>query len=148
MKKNLKYVFFILAYFTFHSNCWAHQNYETLKVAAARYIDFLKLVGNSDVKTYANQMPTLCASDVKKIMNGKTAVTTRDNLVTQLGEVRDMVGTWTIENLDTVVSPADHSCIVRYVLKTAKDGSYITLAILRYDHEGMITEINEVYNKF
>jgi len=133
MKKQLKYVVFIVACLTFNSNCWAKQNYEDLKEAAGRYIDFLKVVGTTDVKTYGAQVPTLCTSDIKKIMNGKTAVTTSDKFISQLREVRDMVGTWTIENLDTIVSPENQSCVVRYVLKTSKEGAYITLAILRYD---------------
>lgn len=147
MKKYLKYAIFIVACFAFDMNCWAQQNYEDLKTAAGRYIDFLKIVGNADVKTYAPQVLTLCTSNVKKVMNGKAALTTSDKFIAQLGEVRDMVGTWTIENLDTIISPEDHSCVVRYVLKS-KEGAYITLAILRYDDKGMITEINEVYNKF
>ncbi len=58
------------------------------------------------------------------------------------------MGTWTINNLDTLVSPEDNACVVRYTLKTSKNKAFITIAILRFDPKGQIMEINEVYNKY
>lgn len=137
-----------VAFLLVHTGCRASEAYDTLKAAATNYILFLNVVGSADENTYAAQLPKIIATDCKKVMNGKTAVTSADQFKDQLKGVRKMVGKWTIETLDTLASPESNTCVVRYVLKSKKKGTFITMAILRYNDKGLITEVNEVYNKF
>lgn len=148
MKNYLKVVVFIIACLSFNPGCWAAQSYESLKAAVGKYIDFLKLVGNSDEKTFSDQVPSLVTTDFKKVINGKLSVAGSAKFAPQLQKLREKMGTWTIENLDTIVSPEDHSAVVRYVLKLPKKRDFTTIAILRYNDQGMLTEVNEVYHKF
>ena len=148
MRKPLISVIFIGIYLIFNIGCWSKQNDEFLQTLAGRYIDFLKMVGQSDIKTYEAQVPNLFAPHFKKVMNGKIALTTSKELAPHLKDVRLMAGTWTVDNLETLSFPQDRVCVVRYVLNSSKEGTYTTIAILRYDDKELITEVNEVHNKF
>jgi hypothetical protein len=148
IRKKLSIILYALIFFAYVPSCFAVQTYETLNAAVAGYITFLNTVGKSGVTSQENTLPALFASDLKKIMNGKTAFASLDKFSPQLESVYNTFGPWTIENLDTIISPQQKTCVVRYVLKSAQGGNFTTIGILRFDDKGLITEINEVYNKF
>ncbi|MBS0271027.1 MAG: hypothetical protein JSR85_00065 [Proteobacteria bacterium] len=146
--RKLSIVLCSLAFFAYASSCFALQTDEALNAAAARYITFLNAVGKLGVKSQGNNLPALFTSDLKKIMNGKLAFASLDKFSPQLESVYNAFGPWTIENLDTIISSQQNTCVVRYVLKSAQGGNFTTIGILRFDDKGLIREINEVYNKF
>lgn len=147
MKKNFMIIILAIGFLTFNPGCWAAETNDTLKTGAEGYINFLNLVGKAEEKTFATQVPALFAAEFKKVINGKTALTGRDQFARQLQKTLTKVGSWTVENIDTIVSSEDHACVVRYVLKSSKKGTFTTMAILRFDDKGLISEVNEVYNK-
>lgn len=148
MKKILNFPVYLSILLTISANCFASHNYEALKSAGEKYLNFLNTVGQSDNSKANKQLPLVIAPRCQKIINGKIVAKDTDQLKIQLQDVHKMVGTWTIESLDTIASPLDQACVVRYVLKSSQKGNYTTMAILRYDEQGRVKEINEIWNMF
>ena len=146
MKKYLQGIV-IIACLAFNPNAWATHDYQTLKAAAEHYIGFLNEQGMPNAGP-SPELGNLFANNLKLVISGKTDFSTSDRFIPRLNNVRAQLGPWTIESLDTIASPEDQACVVRYVFKSSKGGVYTTIAILRLDDKGLISEINEVYNKF
>lgn len=123
-------------------------SFDQLKEASEKYIDTLNIAGRMDANALAKRLPQVVTSKCQKIMNGKTATTDIVQLQFQLKDVINMAGAFTIDLLDTIPSPQDSASVVRYVLNSTYKGKFTTIAILRFNEDGLITEINEVYNRF
>src|SRR5690348_17066038 len=113
MKKHLRLIA-IIASLTFAPNAWALHDYHTLKTAAERYIGFLNERGMPNA-TPSAELGDLFANNLKLVISGKTDFSTSDKFIPRLNNVREQLGPWTIESLDTIVSPEDQACVIRYV---------------------------------
>lgn len=121
---------------------------EDLTDAGNRYIAFLKHQGLSANPSYPQEIFSLCAKNCRKVRNGKLLFEGCEYFADQLNTAKEWIGTWSMDILDLIVSTDSRSVVIRYALSTEKEGVLIVFAILRYDENYMIYEINEVHNKF
>ena len=97
---------------------------------------------------FVQQLPMLFAQSITKVENGKIIVTGQAALLDQLKNARDYAFPWKIEVLDVVNDDQNRKSMVRFTWNSEKVGMHITAAILKFDENSKIVEINEVYNKF
>lgn len=143
----IKRVFLSLFLMTYVSSLQA-LTYEQLKEKSVRYIAVLNLAGRLDAKGLADELPKIVTNNCHKVINGKTMTTDIVQLKFQLEELINMAGVFTVEALDVLPSPQDSASVVRYILSSTYKGKYTTIAILHFNEDGVITEINEVNNRF
>lgn len=120
--------------------------FATLAVA---YIQFMSTVGSvSDQSVYVQELPAIFSEHVTKVENGKVIVKGHQELLYQLKTARSFAYPWKMEILDVVADNDNSTAAVRFTWNSEKVGLHITTAILKFNKEDKITEINEVYNKF
>ena len=113
------------------------------------YINFMSNVGALlTEQEFVQQLPMLFAQSITKVENGKIIVTGQAALLDQLKNARDYAFPWKIEVLDVVNDDQNRKSMVRFTWNSEKVGMHITAAILKFDENSKIVEINEVYNKF
>lgn len=114
-----------------------------------RYITFMSEIGQNEDKALIKQkIQTLFTIHVVKIENGKEILLGQTALEKQLYQAQLFAYPWHMEILDMVCDHAQHTSAVRFSWNSEKVGLHITTAILKFDLESRIFEINEVYNKF
>ncbi len=129
----------------------------TLKQAAQRYIEFLQHFGKPGEQETYLEMTELISSSCLKIVNGGIVSRGADcialfefGLNDQLRDMKERFGSWTIE-LDqegVIANLQKNVCMVRYDLKSSKSQeTYTFIAYLRFNKNGKIQEIDELYNK-
>ncbi len=148
MKKHFLFVILASVILTPHRSYAAAITTETLKIGCDRYIDMLNLAGKSDQTMYQKALPIVMSPQCQKIINGKLAVSNIKQLDSQLQDVHKMAGNWDIQPLDVIASSTDKTCVIRYILNSKSKGHFTTIAILRFDDNGRIKEINEVWNTY
>lgn len=113
------------------------------------YIQFMSQLGDlKDHSLCLNQLPIIFAQSIIKEENGKIIATDQVSLLDQLESARKYAYPWTMEILDIITDNDKNTSVVRFTWNSQKIGRYITTAILRFDENYKIIEINEVYNKF
>lgn len=113
------------------------------------YIGFMSDVGSTnDINFFQDQVPNIFVADVVKIENGKTILIGRDDLIVQLNNARKYGFPWSMQVLDIVCDEKKNTSAVRFSWDSKKVGPHITTAILKFNQDGKIMEINEVYNQF
>lgn len=113
------------------------------------YIQFMSMVGNvSNELVCFKEVPVLFSEKVVKIENGKVIAIGHEELLKQLENAIDYAFPWNIEVLDIIEDKEKRTGVVRFTWNSEKVGLHITTAILKFDKENKILEINEVYNKF
>lgn len=113
------------------------------------YIQFMSNLGDlSHLQMCINQLPELFAESVTKVENGRVIASGQPALLAQLENARNYALPWKIEVLDVICDDQNRASAVRFTWNSEKIGLFITTAILKFDRNNKIIEINEVYNKF
>lgn len=113
------------------------------------YIQFMSNLGDlSNHEICINQLPELFAENVIKVENGKVIAKGHAALLTQLENARNYAFPWHIEVLDLISDDENRASAVRFRWNSEKVGPHITTAILKFNEDGKVFEIDEVYNKF
>lgn len=116
-----------------------------LTQAAERYIATLKSLSNPLNSTDA--ITALCHQDCRKVRNGKVLFEGTAFFAAQLEGGRQWLGKWTIPSHEVHISTNYRTAIVKYELSTEKEGDLLVIALLHFDSNHLIQEINEVHNK-
>jgi hypothetical protein len=130
----------------FAQDCRCEKDYRALQAATSRYVEFINHMGGEE--SFDSNFSLICASDIKKIVNGKLQLKSREELVDQLLSLKQMLGHWVINPVDIVISTEDRAVAVRLVISIEKIGTQTALVILRYTPELQVQEINEVFTQF
>lgn len=117
----------------------------TILSLAQQYIDYLKEVGASPNGGFMNS-PHPFAENCKKVINGDLILATASDFKNHLKEITKVSEGWRIELADKIAANDNKTCVIRYFLSSATLGKFTTIAILRYDHDGLLEEVNEVYH--
>lgn len=119
---------------------------EALTKAAYQYLTILNKIGAAEDGCQSEEILLLCAKDCKKIRNGKLLFKGREFFAAQLDAGKNWLGTWSIDACEVLIASEECSAIIRYELSTEKEGDLIIIAILNFDSNYLISEINEVHN--
>lgn len=120
---------------------------EALIKAANHYIETLNKIGASQTDYRSKDIEPLCSVNCKKIRNGKVLFEGKDFFVAQLDAGKEWLGSWTIDVQEVLILTDNRAAVIRYELATEKEDHLVIIAILRFDSNYLITEINEVHNK-
>ena len=120
---------------------------EALIKAANDYIETLNQIGASQTDWQSKDIEPLCSINCKKIRNGKVLFEGKDLFTAQLDAGKEWLGTWVIDVQEVLISTDDRSAVIRYELATEKKDHLVIIAILHFDSNYLINEINEVHNK-
>ncbi|MFA6915040.1 MAG: hypothetical protein WC222_01460 [Parachlamydiales bacterium] len=120
---------------------------EALIKAANHYIETLNRIGTSQTDYQSNDIEPLCSINCKKIRNGKVLFEGKDLFAAQLDAGKEWLGTWAIDVQEVLTSTDNRTAVIRYELATEKEDHLVIIAILRFDSNYLISEINEVHNK-
>ncbi len=127
-----------------------------LKAAAKRYKEFMIHYGQQVVGDLISEMESLFAPDCRKMVNGETVCETLLGLYNQIGRAKAGIGgdpktgtgPWTVrERKPPLVSAELGMVAVYYEITTERQGTIIVIKYLTCDANGLITEIDEVFNK-
>lgn len=116
-----------------------------LHTIAQNYTNFLAQFGKADKGDIKFLMQTLFAPDCRKVVNGKTVSKSIRKLYKQIKKAKKGTGLWTV----SVVAPfiaQNNTVVVHYEIPTEKQGTIVVLKRLICDNNGLIKEINEVFN--
>lgn len=120
---------------------------EVIAKAAHQYLTILNKIGAAKSKCPAEEILSLCAKGCRKIRNGKLLFEGREFFAAQLNAGKGWLGIWSIDADEVLIAKDERSAIIRYELSTEKEGDLIIIAILYFDSNYMISEINEVHNR-
>ena len=120
---------------------------EALIKGANHYIETLNQIGASQTDYQPKDIEPLCSVNCKKIRNGKVLFEGKDLFAAQLNAGKEWLGTWTINVQEILISTDSRAAVIRYELATEKEDHLVIIAILRFDPNYLISEINEVHNK-
>lgn len=87
----------------------------------------------------------LFSPSFQKIANGNTLVHTRDELESQLAEVRAFAGTWKVVEKAVMPGACETQCVTRYLLETEKAGTFDIMAHITSLDGEKIDAIDEIY---
>lgn len=110
-----------------------------------RYLDFIDQISQGEDRPYAEMASSLLAPECKKIYNGTLYTETREDFIADLLQVNKTYGRWNVRPADIIIS--NDSAVLRLFIDMETLGSFTAIVILRYNENGLITEINEVFNK-
>ncbi|MGE0009592.1 MAG: hypothetical protein AB7F19_03540 [Candidatus Babeliales bacterium] len=117
-----------------------------LYAAAKRYTNFLAQFGSADQGDIKGFMASLFADDCQKVVNGKVITRTVDELYNQLATAKVGAGLWSVNIVNVMmVNVEANKVLIHYEIPTEHIGTFVVMKFLTIDN-GMITEINEVYN--
>lgn len=112
------------------------------------YMQFMSQLGDlKDHSICINRLPEIFAQNVMKVENGKVIANDQISLREQLENARKYAYPWTIEILNIITDNSNNTSVIQFTWNSQKIGNYITTAILRFDKDWKIIEINEVYNE-
>lgn len=112
---------------------------------ADRYNKFKNDFGSGVVQDYESIIENLFSPSFSKTANRAQLVGSRDELKTQLEDIKKMVGEWIIEPTKTIKSFDNNDYVISYSLKT-KDNIFDVIAILESSDGVKIDCIDEVYH--
>ena len=129
----------------FAQECRYEKDYAAIQAATSCYIEFINHMGGEE--SFDSNFTLICAPDIKKIVNGKLQLKSREEFIQQLQSLKQMVGHWVIKPVDVVISTEDRAVAVRLVIAIEKTRTQTALVILRYTPELQVQEINEVFTQ-
>lgn len=141
-----KLFLFMICSGIFAQECRCEKDYAALQAATSRYVEFINHVGGEE--SFDSNFSLICAPDIKKIVNGKLQLKSREEFVHQLQSLKQRAGHWMINPVDSVISTEDRAVAIRLVISIEKIGTQTALVILRYTPELQVQEINEVFTQF
>lgn len=125
-------------------NCHEREYYTA---AVNRYVDFINRISQGEEFAQNEVAATLLSPECRKIFNGGICIEKRDAIVSDLLLVHKNHGSWTISPADIIISAEDQTAVLRLFIDMEKFGVFNAIVILRYDSHGLVTEINEVFNR-
>ncbi len=125
-------------------NCHEREYYTG---AVNRFVDFINRISHGEEFAQYEVAATLISPDCRKIFNGGICIQGRDTIISDLLLVHKNHGSWTISPADTIISSGDQTVVLRLFIDMEKFGIFNAIVILRYDSHGLVTEINEVFNR-
>ncbi len=112
-----------------------------------RYIQFMRDVGNLENEIlYEDQATQLFTESVVKIVNGLTILSNRVALLAQLRDARAKAYPCVFDIKKILVDEQKKTCVISFTWNSEKLGLHTTMVFLKFDENGQITEIDEVYN--
>ena len=118
-----------------------------LEQLGQNYFDFLQRFGDVSNDIPAATSKQTLASACQKHLNGKLCCPDREQVEQQLMQVRADVGQWTMSLHKIVPSNESATCFIKYDISAPQVGSFVVMAILTFDAEGLVTEIDEVFHQ-
>lgn len=120
----------------------------SLTMIAQRYMDFMSDFGSvAPSDTIVATMESLFAQDCHKIVNGKIITRTIQELYEQITAAKEFVGGWDITSVTPFIAhPESNTVIVHFAVPTERHGTHLGVKFLTCDSNGLITQIDEVYN--
>ena len=107
-------------------------------------------IGQKNSGDLLPQMKELFAQDIHKFVNGKLVAKSIEELFLQISAARDGVdgvGTWNVrEASEPIVSPEKNMVIAHFEIPTERKGTIVVMKKLICNEQGLIKEINEVFN--
>jgi len=113
---------------------------------AQKYFDFQNQVGQCD-EISDKLINPLFSKVFKRIVNGRTVVSTKADLSLQLTNIRNHFGKWKISPKSVVACADQQQCVVRYIVDLEDMGQFEVMALLKSKTGQQIDEIDEVYYK-
>lgn len=109
-----------------------------------KYVEYLNTVGASleAIKTSVHPFALNCS----KVINGTLVVTNAEQFKEQLWQVREPAGRWQVELIECLPCADNKTAVVRYDIVAENAGGFHVIAILRYNQNGLLEEVNEVYH--
>lgn len=148
MKTLLKTLSMLVICITISNASWA-LDADKLKELGENYIQFMSDVGKGE--EFASKMPGIFHPDCQKIERGTPLFISSNKSgehAAQLQNALEHIGNWTIEKLNVLAAPQDNACIIYFKWYSATFKPHATMAILYFDENGLITTIDEMYNKY
>ena len=124
---------------------WA-LNADELKYLGGKYIQFMASIGKGE--EFASKMPRIFHPNCEKIENGTLLLNTFDGHVAQLKKAFDFLGCWTIEPLSVLPTAQENKCVIYFKWYTDESKQHATMAILNFNEDGLMTKIDEMWNKY
>ena len=119
---------------------------DTLLNTSHRYIDFVNRIARGDTFDQMGESTFLLSSHCKKVFNGNLLMEDRESFVADLISVHQNYGGWKLVPLDIIDASADNAIVLRILIKAESFGTNTAIVILRFDENGLIAEINEVFS--
>ena len=116
-----------------------------MKNLAEKYLEFLEAIGDCEIEKIAKIIPFYTDTKIKKILNGNLECSTQTELATQLSEVRRVVGKCSFDLLDSFSDQSQNKAVIKYQLNSEHSGSFLTIAILKFNQDKNVSVIDEVY---
>lgn len=120
---------------------------EKLLDVTHRFIDFVNRISQREVFSYSEVAASLLAPNCQKSFNGNLYTESRDDYIADLLEVNRVYGNWRVEPLDIIISPINRCAVVRLMIDMEKFGTFTAIAILRFNEDYQVFEINEVLSR-
>ena len=121
---------------------------DALTEAANNYITTLNQIGQRHSDYQSEDITPLCSKNCKKVRNGKVLFEGKSFFAAQLDAGKEWLGSWSIDVQEVLISTHNRSAVIHYKLATEKEDNLVVIAILHFDSNYLINEINEVHNKF
>ncbi len=127
---------------------------KSLKAVSERYREFLSQFGRKETCDLLPTMKALFTPDIKKFVNtchdlqGRTPVaTTIEGLHEQICEAKKDLGIWSVLDEDLPIANVEENMVIaHFQIHTQKKGTIVVIKKLICDDNGLIKEINEVFN--
>lgn len=116
----------------------------TIVALAEQYNQFQHSFGQGAENDYEGVVEKLFSPTLKKLANGNVLASQRAELLTQLNEVKDIAGKWTIESQEIIPSLDNTKCTIKYSLSSQKAGRFEIIAIITAP-QGRIDRIDEIF---
>lgn len=111
---------------------------------AERYYSFQNDFGSGVIQDYESIIEELFSPEFTKIGNREQLVGSRDELKLHLEKVREEVGGWRIEVINTIKSADNNDYVINYSLKSEKE-AWDVIAILGSSDGNKIDSIDGLY---
>lgn len=118
-----------------------------LAEAANRYLAFVGRLSQGEKFEPFADVKSILSSDCKKIFNGALLTSTREEFVEDLLQVYKTHGSWNITPADIIPSAESQTVTIRLFVDIKSIGKFTEMLLLRMDANGLIHEINIVFNK-
>jgi hypothetical protein len=109
-----------------------------------RYLEF---ISHPSAMNNTEQLEALFAPNVKKTVNSNLICTGRDQLAKQMKEVNDSFGISKVDPQQIIIGADSNINVIHFEISFASDNSTESvISIIRSNDQGLIEEINEVFN--
>jgi len=136
------FIFLALAVFGVLS---ADVDANTLLNTTDQYILFVNRIASGE-NVRRGEASAILDPDCRKIFNGNLITTDSESFVMDLLSVYRNIGGWKVIPIEIIDATKDGVIVFRSMIETQNLGVYTAIVILRFNDEGLISEINEVFS--